>query len=217
MSIKTLMLCAAISIGFSISGSVLAVSLAGEYSVNVTTIQQGVDSYLFQYDVTNNNQGSGATYIGLDGFYIQVPNSATISNITNPASYSPGGWWYNGTNTDSSIIGAPEAPLLAGNSWLLWWGAWPASVYPAGTTVSFSFQADGVALGTTNSLQVTYWHLDTPTSPYWTTDTGANYSTFSTALISPVATVPLPSALLLFATGIAGMVIRLRKKLVVHS
>jgi len=211
MSIKTLMLCAAISMGSSISGSVLAVSLTGEYSVNVTTTQLNVDSYLFQYDVTNNNQGSGATYVGLDGFYIQVPNSATISNVTNPASYSPGGWWSNNINTDSSIIGAPEAPLLAGNSWLVWWGSWPASVYPAGTTASFSFQADGVALGTANSLQVTYWHYETPTSPYWTPTSGANYSTFSTALISPVTTVPLPSALLLFATGIAGM-LRLRKK-----
>lgn len=72
---------------------VLAGSWLGHYEVDVTVSTLGVNSYNFTYAVTNLDQGTGAP-VGLDGFYVQVPLTATISNITDPPSYGgSGGWW----------------------------------------------------------------------------------------------------------------------------
>jgi hypothetical protein len=92
-----------------------------------------VGHYLFQYEVTNLDQGSGWPQ-GFDGFYIQVPLSATILNITNPPPYLsggyPAGYWnhYFGQNPDPNW--GATATLQPGYQWLNWWGLNERSVYP---------------------------------------------------------------------------------------
>jgi len=168
-----------------------AIPLAEEYSITASATQVGVDSYVFRYDVTNNNQQVGSTQTGLDGFYVQVPNSATVSNITDPPPYFGGnGFWDHGYHSGGQIFNAPEAPLNNGYSWLWWWGRDSSSVYPIGSTAQFSFQADAVGVGTASAVSVTFWGTNTPLSPCvdpvdpW----GWCYSAFSTDLISPIAT-----------------------------
>ena len=127
-----------------ISNNAFAVVLASEYGIATTITAIGPNSWAFNYAVTNINQQVGGQ-TGLDGFYIQVPSSANITNLVVPSSYSPGGWWETDISSDSSPLGsiggnAPEAVLQSGNVWLTWWGMEAASVYPIGTTVNFGFQ-----------------------------------------------------------------------------
>lgn len=202
-----------------ISNRVLAIPLSGEYLINVSTTQLDFDSYIFQYEVTNINQQVGSSFTGLDGFMVQIPNSAIITNITNPVSYrgSPG-YWFNPDWSDTTFYNATEAPLLAGNNWLRWWGADPVSVYPIGSTAAFSFQADGVAIGISSAVQVTYWGNQTPLADYFTIPTG-NYTAFSTSLISPVAVAPVPEPSTMFLLGsvLIGIVILEKRKKIVQN
>ena len=59
----------------------LAVPLNGEYTIDVITTQIDADSFVFTYNITNVNQQI-AVNNGLDGFYIQLPSTGAISNIT---------------------------------------------------------------------------------------------------------------------------------------
>jgi len=194
--------------------------LTGEYSITASATQIGPSSYSFLYDVTNNNQQVGDTATGLAGFYIQVPESASISNITVPPAYFGGhGFWtfdFRSTPTATrpgsalEVLNAPEAPLKSGYKWLLWWGNHPASVYPIGTTAEFSFQADGVSLGTSPAVQVTYWNGYTPpVNSEYVAFNGRYYSAYSATLISPV--VPEPSSIVLVCSALGG-VAALRKR-----
>ena len=69
------------------AGAARAVVLAGQYTVSASYTQLGANDYQFTYQVTNNNQAS-TTQTGLDGFYVQVPTAAVISNVTVPESAS---------------------------------------------------------------------------------------------------------------------------------
>jgi hypothetical protein len=143
--------------------------LNGEYTISTSATQLGPESFSFVYSITNNNQGSGWP-VGLDGFYLDVPVSASISNVVCPAPYAgPPGYWLSDEGTSTT----PGCKKLS------WGGQHPHSVYPIGTTAQFSFQADGVAVGSTAANVLTYkydggggnWH----------------YSLFLTTLTGPVA------------------------------
>jgi len=201
-----------------------SVPLAGQYSITATATQISPSSYIFRYDVTNNNQQVGETATGLDGFYIQVPVSSSISNVTLPAPYFGGnGFWdysFSSLPTatrigrEGEVFNALEAPLKNGYKWLFWWGGHPASVYPIGTTAQFSFQADGVSVGTSQAVQVTYWNTHTPPiNSEYATFNGRHYSAYSASLISPV--VPEPSSIVLVSTALGG-VAALRKRKIHH-
>lgn len=177
-----------------------AVTLSGQYNILTTVTQIDADSWTFNYAVKNVNQQTG-NMTGLDGFYLQVPSSAVITNITAPSPYygSPG-YWATGTTTVSaplSSFGAPEAALQPGNTWLTWWGMWPQSVYPMGTTANFSFRADNVSLGTTMAVPTTYW--------------GGSYTVYSTQVQGPISAVPEPATLSLLGMGLLGLFFRKRK------
>ncbi|MEW5803579.1 MAG: PQQ-binding-like beta-propeller repeat protein, partial [bacterium] len=192
---KKLIVFVSIFIGvFTVFGSAAAIPLAGEYTVNNTVTKLDDDSFIFTYDITNNNQQIGKSMTGLDGFFVQVPASAVITNITLPPSYKPGGYWTSCITSDSACkssedvisSNAPEVNLLPGNVWLFWWGNNPESVYPIGSTVRFSFQADGVNVGLTSSVSASYWAWNTPLSPYFESPGIAYYSFFSNSVTGPV-------------------------------
>ena len=124
------------------------------YLVSSTVTPLGGNQYLFEYAVTNLDQGSGP-YVGLDGFYLQVPLTAAILNITDPPTYSPGGSWGHAFTSADPNSGA-TATLQLGYQWLYWWGNWPQSVYPQGTTANFSVKLDNVSSGYNDAAVVTY-------------------------------------------------------------
>ncbi len=172
--------------------NVLAVPLNGEYTINVTTAQIDSDSYVFTYNVTNVSQSG--YYTGLDGFFIQVPETAIISNMTAPAPYFGWGYWIQGINNG-------WWPLQNGYMELFWWGIDPGSVYPQSTTAIFSFQADNVSIGIIPSITATFW------GGY------GNYSFYSSSLVGPgsYSSVPEPSTIFLLCSGLIGLAVMRRR------
>jgi hypothetical protein len=152
-------------------------ALNGQYAVSATATELGLNSYKFAYDITNVNQGSGAP-AGLDAFELLVPVSATITNVSNPLSYggSPGFWAFSERAADQP-----------GFKTLYWYGGYEQSIYPVGTIAHFSFQANGVAVGSSTEKLTTYKY-GTATDWY--------YAPFSGATVGPgVIPVPEPAAL----------------------
>jgi hypothetical protein len=171
---------------------VLADSWSGHYDVGVTVSPLGGNSYNFAYAVTNLDQGV-APHEGLDGFYVQVPLTATISNITDPPIYGTGSaWWGHSLEFNKPSVGGDHAVLQPGYQWLAWWGYNEPSLYPSGTKVSFSFDASNVAVGQHQGITVSYF------LPYPT------YIGYEDVIQGP-ATVPLPSALALLGSGLLGL------------
>ncbi|MBI5789331.1 MAG: PEP-CTERM sorting domain-containing protein [Candidatus Schekmanbacteria bacterium] len=196
-------------VGLMSASPISAAPLAGEYTVNVNTMQLDADSWSFTYNVSNNNQQVPGTRTGLDGFYVAVPDSATISNVISPAPYWGGGYWGNALETGSPVA-TPEATLPANYSWLRWWGYDPASVYPAGSTATFGFQADNVKVGTNTGALVSYWGWYTPPTNNYVTYPAGRYSGYTTELIGPIPT-PEPASMLLLGSGLVSL-IGLRRK-----
>lgn len=89
---KIVCLLALLAIFWGSGNGVLAVPIDNHYTVGATVTPVGGNSYKYFYDVANLGQGGGAPH-GLDGFFIQVPHSATLSDLTDPVSWSPRGWW----------------------------------------------------------------------------------------------------------------------------
>ena len=132
----------------------------------------------------------------MDGFLILVPESAILSNITSPASYLAGGTWVYDEYSAGTDTGYFGTAIPAGYIGLYWWGQQPASVYPTGATATFSFEADGVALGWAPAAAVTYYGY-------------LEYSHYSYEIEGPVAAAatpaPEPATMTLLLCGIAAI------------
>src|SRR6266702_1268695 len=107
---------------------------------------------------------------GLDGFAIEVPAQTRVLAHTIPAPYSnPDGnaYWIMEERHEASVdphdsrvnVPAPKP----GNKLLIWWGEQSPSVYPPGTTLTFSLTTDdSVAPGAVGASVVTYTPQNNP-------------------------------------------------------
>lgn len=184
-----------LSIIFLAFGSVAwATPIDSHYTVSATVISLGGNNYQYSYEITNVDQGTGAGN-GLGGFFIQVPLSATVSNITDPPPYLDiaNAHWVDFFSTSLDPANNFIGTLKPGYQWLGWWGGGTPAIYPIGTTASgFSFQVNappGVSQG-----EVTTYLWDRVNPP--------SYQSFEGNMTSPV---PLPSAVLLLGSGLVGL------------
>ncbi len=165
--------------------------LNGEYSVEASAANISGNSWRFTYKITNINQGVSSSY-GLDGFAIQIPNSATVTSYTVPAPYwgAPGYWSAREAADSGELLELGDAPSDPGYHWMLWSGFHQPSVYPIGSTATFSVTLDNVSVGTNEAGLVTFWATYKPPI-YYITLSGANYTPYLTNLPSPVAFVSI--------------------------
>lgn len=174
-----------------------AVTLDGEYEVNVSVTAIGINSYTFEYAVTNVNQqvNPGIQPVGLGGFQVSVPALATITNITNPPVYTD--TWAEPSYWTSSIT------TIADQTYIQWWGIEWNSIYPITATAHFSFTASNVIVGFADASIVTFWNTN-PVPPPAYFISGAYYTDYETALIGAVA-VPEPATFVLFGAGLLSL------------
>ena len=158
-----------------------AAVLSGQYTATTALTHVNYNTWTFQYTITNVNQSQG-----LDAFVVQVPTTATLSNIVVPVSpqvLGTGGYWATSLGNaptggyDSGGAGTPSA----GYEWLWFFGYNLGSLFPAGDTATLSFTAAGVSPGTGTSTLVTY----TPS---------ATYANFTTSLSAPTVYTPEPAS-----------------------
>ena len=124
-----------------------------------------------------------------------MPATAILSDITVPASYTPGGSW--------SASGGPSDGALS------FWGTYSPSLYPIGAHAVFSFTADNVTVGSTDALLTTFWGSTMPTSVPSYYSGVAYYTNYSANLAGPVAPpVPEPVGLSLVAVSSLGLLRR---------
>lgn len=151
---KIVCLLALLAIFWGSGNGVLAVPIDNHYTVGATVTPVGGNSYKYFYDVANLGQGGGAPH-GLDGFFSQVPHSATLSDLTDPVSWSPRGWWEPGFAKSLDPMLHTTATRHSGYQWLYRWGQRKESIYPVGTPAQFSFLVDAPS-GTNQGFAETY-------------------------------------------------------------
>jgi hypothetical protein len=173
----------------------------GHYTITVAITPLASNAYTFDYAVSNVDQGLVGSQQGLDGFYVQIPTSAVLSNIISPASYSPGGSWVPQAGESPAFV--TDITVNPGYQFLKWWGQDPTSVYPAGTTVHFTFDASGVTVGNNTGVVTTYWGSDSSHAGS-TWSSWGYYTGYSASMAGP-APVPLPASFLLFGPGLVGL------------
>jgi uncharacterized Zn-binding protein involved in type VI secretion len=136
----------------------------GHYEVSTEVTDLGGGFYRYDYAVTNVDQGPepGYPWVGMDVFIIQVPLTATLREIKDPAvcpsdpcdDSNGGRYWGHGT-INGSLGGPPwsgEMPQ-SGYQWLWWSGQ--NTCYPQGTTAHFSFEVNAPP-GSNLGIAVTY-------------------------------------------------------------
>jgi hypothetical protein len=184
------LLLAVLSFFLGLQNSAQATLWTGHYEVNLTLTSLGENSYHFDYALTNLDQ-QGGSHWGLDGFYVQVPVNAILSNLTDPTPGSGAGVWTHtlGTVPSPEHYGSTATLTSSSYQWLQWWGHELGSVYPVGTTAHFGFDACGVGLTVNQGAAVTNMEV------------GPWYAGFEGPIQGP-APVPLPGTALLLSSGL---------------
>lgn len=133
-------------------------SFAG-YTVN-GKVEPAEGGYRYTWTVHNQDQSQG-----LDVFVIEVPVQTRVLAYSVPPPYSnpegSGAQWVFGESYEAQIDPHDNQAWLsappAGKKWLTWGGQQPPSVYPAGTTVTFSLTTDStIKPGTVRGVATTY-------------------------------------------------------------
>ena len=193
-----------------------ALPLTNQYSVTSSATNVSGNQWKFDYTITNLTEGSAGSQLGLDGFSIIAPTTATFVNQSSPDSFISGGYWGLSTSNALDLRGnnTQNFTPAAGNVVYTWWGYNTQSVYQEGSTASFSITLDNVSVGNSAAAITTYWGFSTPTASQFTTNEYGNYTTYLTSVVSPVAAVPEPEtyAMLLTGLGLIGFIARRRQK-----
>jgi len=173
----------------------------GSYLLEATATPLGGDSWRFDYAITN-LQSPHTVYGSLDGFFIQIPQSATnIVPTVPPPPPGGSGYWTFGITDPAGWVGYVDlyTPWLPGYDWYVWWGQSPAATYGPGLTAYFSLEIDNVFVGQSPAILVNYISgvATTYTDPY--------------AILAP-AEVPEPLTLSLLAMGALSLIVGRKHK-----
>jgi hypothetical protein len=147
--------------------------LAGQYSVVAETEQIGENSWVFRYIITNlTAEGDwttpplsglpawmqGIDFTGLSNFFVRVPRGAAISNVQLPQSYGATHGSFSPDNIHEWVMQGPwQEPGDDLYAWIMIYPYGIFEIYPRGATLIFSFQIDGVAVGTNEGRISTYY------------------------------------------------------------
>ncbi|MGH7968358.1 MAG: lectin-like protein, partial [Limisphaerales bacterium] len=151
------------ALGICLLAGGIATSFAGYTIKTQVETVAGVNRYT--WTVYNQDQSWG-----LDMFAIEVPAQLKVLAYTVPTPYSNPdrtAYWIMQERQDAWIDPHDARVILpaaqTGRKWLFWWGMESPSVYPPGTTVTFSITADAsVKTGHVRGFSATYTPQNNP-------------------------------------------------------